>query len=605
MNLFNVPSLKFKTAAALLTLGATVLAGPMDDEQLYTLPQRTQTIDPRLEPLMSEALKQPDQLTRLQAMTEVRKYQFTGLTDRVVELLDAPEPLIVTTALQTLDVLDDRKAAERLIPFVAPKEGYDQAAMDQTQIADRVLARWKSPAAVELWVKRLPEASAPLSLRISAAEALGVCKADADKVLTSIIADANMPLTLRLAAAKSLGQIVVGEPGRMPTDLVDRLVAGRDTIGPLLAVRIVQHARNPLAIEFLHRLAGHSEPAVQYTAMAELFNIDPSNLWPAAAQTLGSIDPKVRLVTVRSLKTRLDPDSVKLLAPLLNDPHPQVRTAAHESLLALAKDNALNPLIRAAMVDIIKQAVDEQAQDPAPHWRAAEQAAILIGELGEKSAADMLVDLFDHTRLEVRVAAVIGLRPLKVPSTRQPMVKLTKTLIDRMEWRIKDHAENGDEGDSAALMKIVDANAADSKQAAEAAQTLGVWRVKAADKVLRRFIPKDSPASPRARASAIWALGWIHENSNDTKLGDTLIKRVFDLNPLNPEADEVRKASILTIARMKVVEQTDALKNRYRLDGLDIQYAARWAIHHMTGELLDEITLQPGMRRDAFISPVD
>lgn len=56
---------------------------------------------------------------------------------------------------------------------------------------------------------------------------------------------------------------------------------------------------------------------------------------------------------------------------------------------------------------------------------------------------------------------------------------------------------------------------------------------------------------------------------------------------------------------MKVMSKVDLIRNRYDNDGLEIKSAARWAIMRMTGEKLDPITLEPGIRRDGFIQPID
>ncbi|MBI1367958.1 MAG: hypothetical protein GC162_04820 [Planctomycetes bacterium] len=587
-----------------LSIGAACLAGPMEQEHLYDVPEPTQVTDARLGPLMKLALDQPDDLTKLEAMSEVARYKFTGLAPRLVELLDDPSPLVSTSALDTLDVLDDRQATDRVMKIIEPRAAYQQFQIEQTMTADRMLARWGQAGAAEVWRMRAMEKNAPMSLRISAVKSLGAAAASdaaTGEALKQLVGDRGAPLSLRLAAADAISTLHIEA-----RDTADAAIALQGPVGPILAVRIVARATSAADIDLLKTLAGNPEPMVQGAAMARLFELGPKNLWENAGITIHSPDPKVRLLTVKALETRGVADSVALLSETLNDPHPDVRTEAKRVLGVLAQSSDLNGVVKAALIAILTQSADEVRRHPAPHWRAAEQAAILSGELDDKSAADVLMKLFDHDRPEVRVASIVGLRPLDVERTHQPVLDLLARRIDEMEHRTKqaEAAAKKKKDNEEVDNSWVDANRVTSDQANEAAQTLGVWRVSEADPVLRRLIPKASPASAECRAGAIWALGWLHENKPDKKLAEKLIERVFDLNPLNPEADEVRRASIITIGRMKAMEQADALGNRYRQDGLDIRCAARWALEHMTGKPVPEITLDPATASDAFISPL-
>jgi hypothetical protein len=61
----------------------------------------------------------------------------------------------------------------------------------------------------------------------------------------------------------------------------------------------------------------------------------------------------------------------------------------------------------------------------------------------------------------------------------------------------------------------------------------------------------------------------------------------------------------VAIGRIKSAKQVDALMNRYREDGVEIRSAARWAAMQITGKEIAPVTLEPTVRSDAFIMPID
>src|ERR1041385_6948763 len=125
----------------------------------------------------------------------------------------------------------------------------------------------------------------------------------------------------------------------------------------------------------------------------------------------------------------------------------------------------------------------------------------------------------------------------------------------------------------------------DSELATRICEVIGRKMIVGAEPDLRRFVPKHAiHATPEARATAIWALGMLHERTPDKELVSALELRVFDQNPLDPEAAIVRLHSVVAIGRMKAVEKLNSLRNRYENDGTEVKAAARWAIMNMTGE---------------------
>ncbi|MBI1374842.1 MAG: hypothetical protein GC159_19160 [Phycisphaera sp.] len=595
------------TAVVLLCCGAA-LAGPMEDEKLYELPTNTSIVHPRLLELTAWGLNQSAKLTRLESLGEIRHNNFTQLSDEVVKLLDDPSEAVQTSAMQVVEALDARGAADRLLTRIDVGQYPQSPQYEQALLADTLLAKWKDQRAAPAWADRLTKSVAPVGLLVSAARSLGDAPGADPRatwaLLQTTLLDEAKPFSLRLAAADALAKL--SELKTVPrVDAPGKTLIASGPRGPLLAARLMARAYTDAEAPLLKQLAVNKEPAVAVIALERLYELNPEYLWPIARQAVDRPDPRVRLVAVRSQEKHVDPAAVDLLRYAINDTHPEVRTTAAQMLYVLAQSPSLNEPIKLAMRDVIRQALTEwKADKPMEHWRAAEQAAILSGRLDDKPAYANLVTLFDHPRHEVRVGAVVGLRPLAVAETRQPMADLLGRVIKEIN-DFNKKLESVTQQEDPRLKMFSQRIYEHSQWGAEIAQTLGVWRVKEADKTLQLLIPKENPASPRCRASAIWALGWIRENQPDKAMANTLRRRLLDLNPTNPESDEVRLASLIAIARMDNKEEVPTLRNRYREDGLEIQCAARWAIKHLTGEELPDIKLKPNVVSNGFLAPLD
>lgn len=600
-------ALRLGAAAVAFGLCVTAaVAGPMDTEKLYTVPEQTLSLDPRLAPLMDAAMRRPDELTVIQALAAVRRLHIAADAPRVLELLDDPRPMIRLSAARTAAELDLKDAAPVMLRWASiSTASADAHQLDQASLADDLLARWKQSGAKAAWTGRLRDPAAPVRAQIAAVHGLAAIGAtDTAPLLSQIVTDPAARPDLRLAAADALATLAKSGTDVMPA--AKKLTAKPRGLDPLLAARLLATAQSPEALDLLVTLVRQSEPVVQHAAMVPLLGADPARLRPLAATLAASADPTVRLDAVRSAADWHADESVALLLGRLDDPHPDVRHAASAELRTLANDAALHNLVRDGARKIIARAGAEADHRHPAHWREAERAAKLLGELDDKASADALVALFPYERLEVQVATVGALRSLDVPSTHPAMVKLLGDLIHRIGSRVaratkhKKHVD--DERETAAVFNELRPV---SELGDEVAQTLGAWRERSAEPLLRGIVPKKSPESPQFRAAAIWALGRFHEGHPDESLAKQLIGRVFDLNPVNPEAEEVRLASVIALGRMKAASQVKALTNRYNQDGTDIRCAARWAVHQITGHWLDPVTLSPAVETDAFLRPME
>jgi len=594
-------------AGAALWLGALTvapaLAGPMQDEQLYTLPQRSEVIHERIGELLTAALTQPETETKLSALYDIARLKLEPLADQAARMLDDRDPVVVTTAIQALGAIDAQAFADRLMRFIAVEGEADRDATEQALIADAMLSRWGVAEAAAVWRARVGRAEAGATLRASAARALGAMPHD-DRgatwaALEPVMLDAAVRYDVRLDAARALAAL--GLDRAAPAEAFADATLERVLEASHFSAAYAQ--ANPARLVALARRA---DPAAQRIVMTTLLAADAAQLWPIADVAMASADPQVKRLMVRAMQRWHEREPIGLLAAALNDAHPDVRNEARRVLRALAEQPALDEPIRAALRAELGRAVAERKAASPKRWRAAEQAALLLGALDDEASAAALVQLTErgaeHGRLEVRLASIAALREIDVASTRPHLLELMTRLIERLDRGLKRYRK---ETNAAAGGPVtVPGNAADSQLGEEVAQTLGVWRVAEADAILRRLIPKDAfGAHPDCRAAAIWALGLLHEEQPDDKLAQALIDRVYDQNPNYPEHEEVRLHSVIAIGRMKATSQLKGVKLRYEVDALEIQCAARWAVIRMTGEDPGAIVLEPSVNTDAFIQP--
>jgi hypothetical protein len=137
-------------------------------------------------------------------------------------------------------------------------------------------------------------------------------------------------------------------------------------------------------------------------------------------------------------------------------------------------------------------------------------------------------------------------------------------------------------------------------QMAQLAQALGVGRYRPVEPLLRKFVPKSSHVGFEARAAAIWALAWIHEDSPPPALVRELIVRLNDIDSMPPEDERVRRMCAVAFGRWKSQEAVGSLR-RFYTGILSRDYTTNtcgWALEQITGEPLPKsatVTVnQPG-----------
>jgi len=123
---------------------------------------------------------------------------------------------------------------------------------------------------------------------------------------------------------------------------------------------------------------------------------------------------------------------------------------------------------------------------------------------------------------------------------------------------------------------------------------------------MRKHIPKHS-YYPKARGAAIWALGHLHRDSGNDKLGGLFASRLSDLTPMDPETPEVRRFSAVSIGRMKATGSVGTLQRFFEQEQSIriIGGSCRWALTYIDGQERPPLPTIYSYRRGFFLEPTD
>jgi hypothetical protein len=143
-------------------------------------------------------------------------------------------------------------------------------------------------------------------------------------------------------------------------------------------------------------------------------------------------------------------------------------------------------------------------------------------------------------------------------------------------------------------------------------EQLGLMKYPAAEASFRRLIPPMDPNrqlnDPLTRATAIWALGLIHEDKPNPELTALLMGRlnmIYDM--FNPEPVIVGEASAYAAGWMRDASGLKDLQTYAGRSGVErnVPHAAAWAVGRITGKPLPlEAPLTPLPAR-WFLEPAD
>lgn len=536
-------------------------------DPLVKLPPEVAAFSKKLLPLWEQALDRPDAEPRRLAIDTIRLARSRGMEGLEVTvprltkaLVEETDPQLRRAAAGALVALDASSAATELAA-VATQDGLLLA-----RLVDPALARWNHLPSRDGWLARIEDTATPAGLRLLAIDALGTVREPrAATTLAKIVTDRDFPPEIRLAAARALGN--VSESGLVDmakslaaTSAGPSLATGPAALGRLLAVALLERQSGDATTTLLRSLATDPEPSVATLALARLDALDPVAALTIAHDSLAAPDAGQRHLAARLTARPGDADCIGRLGPLLGDRNPSLRRFVAGMLADFGADASLRQ-------PVIDQGVGALAGDS---WRALEQAALLLGHLDHEPAAERLMTLLDHDRDEVAVSAAWALRKLEIAETLPSLLAYATKLREQLQGQL-----------------TAEAAAKFGRQAQQLHQLFGILRFRAADPLLREYVPK-AQIDNRARSAAFWALGLIHENEPDCDLAPVFAERLADVASLPPESGVVRWMAAVGLGRFKAESQLETLRVFANRDTMFAEsgIASYWAIWQITGEAM-------------------
>lgn len=530
--------------------------------------------------LWQQALQRPEaDYQRMAAETVARAHEYgiPSLTELVPDLeaiLTRPtsHPTARYAAARALIVLDHRESSQKLL------DAGQQYGSDLRQLVEPALATWDFSPARAVWNDRLSQQDVFPRDLILALRCMGTVRDNSSlEAMKKLTSDIHQPVNIRLEAASSAGQIA--ESG---LETVAEQLANDDRRNPVInrlcAIRLLSRHSSDHTLQILIALSDETDATVVATAMHRILEVNPDQILHLAEGALRNADSRVRQAAVRACDLRPDAERLTAMAPLLADDHPKVRETVCSSFCRLAADPQFNESIRSLSMGIL--AGDQ--------WRGQIQATLVLGTLGHDPAGNRMVELLKSPRADVRIHAAWGLRKLEIPETIPAILSEINHLT---EARRKGIVPGVDE------------------QVAHLLEACARMKVMEASDIFLMYVQKEPVPGDNilCRCAASWGLGHLYEGSANEAISEVLIERVVDDADQPRELDIVKHMAVLSLARMKAVQEASSLKASLSLhppaSALDV--ATRWAFHELTGEKLPdpEIPRLPDGRW--FLDPAD
>ncbi|MEM7473848.1 MAG: hypothetical protein AAF483_02590 [Planctomycetota bacterium] len=424
------------------------------------------------------------------------------------------------------------------------------------RIVEGALIKTQSTVALEFWREHV-QSSTLLADQMLAIKGIGACGAPSDsKLLIPLLTNPSTALPVQMTAAKSLGSLVPrGLAAADLRPLAQELLAGDRPQAELLVANLLKHDDQMEGRTVERLLKGTNGPAQQIT-FANLMRHQPSLAEQNLADFLKHPDPAGRDLALRFVYEKSFGESLKnktsILRNALGDPNEKVRVNARSMLLSIHKSEPEEVVAEA------KKALT------GGNALAQEQACILAGEAGMEQLSSQLYDLLSSESVEVRASAAWGVQ----------RATSDKAILDSLEAFAQQRSESD-------LKSGSWPTPGDTAQLAYLFETLGKNRIAKSEKMLRRYFSKES-APPQLRASAIWALGMLKENSADGRLAGQLEQRLHDDSDLNPEHMVVKYVSAISMARIGADSSFSSLESHYERPPFPVGLARQWAMRQLS-----------------------
>ncbi|MCR9294832.1 MAG: HEAT repeat domain-containing protein [bacterium] len=459
----------------------------------------------------------------------------------ILRKLDAGigNPQLELALLSALIAISDKSLAEEMWSQYG-------ASPRMRVMVEEALIRWKSDAALETWRTRMDPGHTPLAdlmLAIRGVEAVG--DPSDREPLERIVSANECPDSIRVLAAQALGRIA--SQGLEP--LANEILSSASPHCHLMAAYLLAQHRSRQAVDRLVDVLHSEHEPAQRLALKALAKAAPEQLEANFEFLSQHPDPEIRILAVEASGETTDNEQLWRVAGLMGDPHLQVRSTAREWLSHAFTGVASKPDI----AEIIRTRLASDST------LAVEQAIFLSVHLEQSQFCHRFIDLQMHPEPRVFVTAAWALQqlvedPEEIELVRQRAIALSESHFQGAKLTV-------DQGTQLAFLLEV----------------LGKQGVDSAKPLLKRFIPKYC-APDVTRASAIWALGKLWENSENGGLASQLAQRMHDDNENYPEHDLVKFSCALALGRIQYPESQFELEKHEERPPYPIGLARQWAL---------------------------
>jgi hypothetical protein len=416
----------------------------------------------------------------------------------------------------------------------------------------QALIRWKSDVAIESWRRVARDPSSPAAAMRLALEGLGTCGTAADEsIVTGILESESASIEERILSAMALGNLRPNGLTPLAIKCLDSNLADRD----LVAIELVRNHTEDDAERVAKRVleTGRS-PAKRLAASWLVLHA------PKTAQEWGdrwSQDPDVHFRRL-ALQVAAAGDPIKgidRVCSCLSDDDPGLQRQARGMLLEFAATNREE--VDASMAQVW--------MDNNP--RSLEQAIVLAVEIFDPSQCERLLPLLDHPQPSIQLHAAWALRDLCEPGS---VLDQILTYVTEMTDVLEHGNRNLEKSEVIKLSFLLEA--------------LGRHRHGPGYGILRKYIPKNEfRMTNLARASAIWSIGQIKKDADDSNLRSELRDRIADFPPGNPENYLVRFACMLALGEFAFQDSQKVIDQYGGMPDQPLGYAAQWARGRIAG----------------------
>ena len=547
--------------------------------------RREVSFDAGLIPLWRKALQRPDAQLQRMTLETIRLAKQRGVPE-IDEMIGDVMNASATT--KNVDVV--RAACAAMIEFDARR--FDRQLADLARqygypvgsIVEPALANWKSDRFKDDWMARIQSFDAgPTQLRF-AINGLLACEAtEAADGIRSLFQQSSDTFSVQVCAARALSKLSRNHALEIAEHLVQQDSASQPTQG-LLILELIGQNDSSQAVSLLNDALQLPDTAIQSGALERLYRIDKA-LVDAKAETMSaSQDVNVRRWCLSAMLAFPKGRRAAFVASFLNDPIPSLRRSVASGLIGWGEDEKLRDDVISATMSML----DHDA------WRGCEQATVVLTRLNHGPAGERLVQLLDHPRPEVQIAAAWGLKELRLAQHLPEMLSHAESVFQMFRSR-----------------KLAAESRGAVEQLTHLLEAFGDQRYRPAESLLRAYLPKNHQYGESTRAAACWAIGrMLGEESSSNggtsskEVADLLQTRFLDIASEEPETNLFRQMCAVSFGNMNDRSRIPLLR-KYAVDRDYVGQACAWSLEKMTGEKSAPIPPIVEKQDDWFLKPIE